>query len=199
MKKNIFHQQFTIGEADYTLTKTEISLMQKGKPETLQSIKLNELDTYHECVSYLPMLTLLFLSIYLSGFLVALGLIFTGHVHIEASQSIRLVWGIGLLFYLGYLFRKNYTREWRFYYIHKPEVAFSIPYKSKTKQVALALVEAITNTIKKSEKSSELIVRQLTRYSLLTERELTVLHSKLFENNNQETSPNIIHITEHLK
>jgi hypothetical protein len=187
-----FRQQFTINSDEYTLTKTEISFGKVGKAASHQTIKLNELDPYYECVSYLPLSSLLLLGVYMTGFLVALGFIFFGHAEVHAYQGIRMVWGILLILFLAYTFKKNYVQEWRFCYFTNAETALTIRFSKKTKLIAQQLAELVSQGIKKSEKSNEHVVRLLSRYGLLTEREYHLLTAKLFEVTVPQANSNVI-------
>jgi len=199
MHKNYYLQYLTLNSDEYILTKSEVSVKKTGKPHTQKSVKLDELDPYYEYVSYLPLYSSILFVVYLLGFLAAILYVIIGHVNIQAFQGIRMVWGILLLGYLGYNFSKNYTREWRFYYLFRPDIALSIKHTRKTKNTAMQLVTAIFNEIKKSEKSNKHIVMMLSKYGLLTEREHNLLTAKLLEDKPHQTNAKIINISEHLK
>lgn len=199
MQNKYFLKNFVLKSNEYTLTKTEVSFRKAGKPNTRKTIKLNELNPYYESIHYVPLYSLLLLTIFSLGFLTALGFIIFGHAQIQADNIIRMIWGVFILLLAGYFFKKNYTAEWRFYYHFRPGIAFSIKYSNKTKYIAQQLVDAIAQQIKRAEKSNEHIVWLLTRYSLLTEREYDLLQAKIMEQKVPSQLSTIIDITERLK
>jgi hypothetical protein len=204
MHQEYFKKHFIINNIEYKLTKSEIFFSKKGRPDTQESIKLNELDPYYEFTSYFPISTLIWLTLYLSGFLFGLGFIFMGnHPPLNSEQLARMGFAILIFSSCFYSFLYRYVREWRFNYLYKDEIAFKLKQSKKNENELKELVDIISSHIKKADKSSQYIVEQLARYGLLTEREYELLFGKVLENKMSSkvfsSSSEIIHIAERAK
>lgn len=136
----------------------------------------------------------------IGGLLTVAILFLLGKVHIQAEQSVRIIWVLLIIISSAYRFQKNFIYGWRFHYLFRPtEVALTVHYSKRDAKAKEQFVNTLSTAIKNAEIPTEQIIFLLSRYGLLTRDEhnklLVIIAEKEIFNSDQK----VINIREQLK